>query len=152
MKWFEDNDLHSRGLMINFMRGGYPQGEALLKAIKETEIKWASPGPSMGRRERSRSPRRGAGGGGGSIALKKTRLGKTQARTLENKGKGDGKGRVTYANMLKGGKKTCLAYNLGNCRDDKCPYNGAHVCNVVGQGRICGGKHPSKNHSFGIKR
>ena len=62
MKWLEDNDLQTRGLMINFMRGGYPQGEALLKAIKETEIKWASPGPALVRRERSRSPRRSKAG------------------------------------------------------------------------------------------
>ena len=153
MKWLEDNDLHTRGLMINFMRGGYPQGEALLKAIKETEIKWASPGPAMVRRERSRSPRRGAGGGGGNGA-KKTRLGKTQTRTLETKGKGKGGGKnhVTYASVLKGGKKVCRAYNLGNCADGKCPHNGLHKCNVIENGRVCGGNHPSKNHNFGTTR
>ena len=136
--------------MINFMRGGYPQGEALLKAIKETEIKWASPGPAMPRRERSRSARRGAGGGNGN-STKKTRLGKTQTRSLETKGKGGGKGNTTYASTLQGGKKVCLAYNLGNCTDGKCPHNGLHKCNVIENGRACGGNHPSKNHNFGTR-
>lgn len=152
MKWLEDNDLHTRGLMTNYMRRGWPQGEALLKAIKETEIKWASPGPSMGRRERSRSQRRGNGGGGGQNAAKKPHVGKTQARTLENKGKGSTRTQVAYASQLKGGKKICLSYNLGNCKDDKCPHNRVHVCNVVEQGRVCGGKHTSKNHNYGHKR
>ena len=107
----------------------------------------------MPRRERSRSARRGAGGGSGN-ATKKTRLGKTQTRTLETKGKGKGggKGHASYASTLKGGKKVCLAYNFGNCMDGRCPHNGLHKCNVIENGRVCGGNHPSKNHNFGTTR
>ena len=149
MKWLEDNDLHTRGLMINFMRGGFPQGEALLKAVKETEIKWATPGQTMSRRERSRSPRREAGNG---ATRQKPRLGRTQAGTFASKGKGGGKGSNTYASTMKGGKRICLAYNLGNCKGDKCPNDKLHVCNVIDQGRVCGGKHPSKSHQSSQKR
>ena len=153
MKWLEERDLHTRGLMINFMRSGYPQGEALSKAIKETELKWASPGASGRRQERSRSPRRTTGLSGGKgqsnqrTGNPKTRLGKTQVRTISriSEGNGSRKG-VTYASMAKGGKKICGAFNMGKCQGDKCPYGGLHVCNVVENGSTCGGKHPSIRH------
>ena len=103
----------------------------------------------MSRRERSRSPRRDAANGAGR---QKPRLGKTQTRTFENKGKGAGKGNTAYASTMKGGKRICLAYNLGNCKGDKCPHDKLHVCNVVDQGRVCGAKRPSKNHQFAQKR
>jgi hypothetical protein len=163
MKWLEDNDLHTRGLMINIMRKGYPQGEALAMAIKETEIKWGLPisqgANSSRRQERSRSPRRSTGNGGSKGGQRgqmpktpKPHVGKTQLRTLRNnEGKG-GRSGVTYASMAKGGKKICSAYNLGNCQSDKCPYGGLHVCNVVQNGRVCMGKHPGNRHTFGGAR
>ena len=52
-----------------------------------------------------------------------------------------GKG-VKYATIAKGGKKICRSYNSGQCKEP-CPYNGAHVCSVVG----CGLKHPSARHN-----
>ena len=149
-KWLEERDHHTRGLMCNYMRGGYPQGEALTRALKETEIKWASPGHSGnehtgGRRERSRTPPRGdhaAGSGSGDTRKpkRKPRLGRIQKQTFQ-------KATQKYANMAKGGKKICMAYNSGNCSGANCPYGGLHVCNVIQHGKTCGGKHPAVRHS-----
>ena len=147
VRWLEDRDLHTRGLMINLMRGGMPQGEALSKAIKEDEMRWNSLGQGShqetGRRARSRSPR-----GPPRVPkkpLKKPLLGRLQQQSI---GKGSGGKGKAYASMLKGGKKICRSFNMGNCTEGKCPYGGLHVCNAVENGRTCGGKHPSVRHTF----
>ena len=57
-------------------------------------------------------------------------------------GKGEGGKGPKHANLAKGGKTICRAYNLGRCKDP-CPYNAAHVCSIVG----CGAKHPSTRHN-----
>lgn len=155
--WLEERDRYTRGLMCNNMKAGYPQGEALQAALKETEIMWASTGPLRTSEFTRRSPppvRTGGASGsqGGQVAkVRKPQIGKTQRATHSGMGKGTGGkgGGVTYASTLKGGKKLCRAFNLGNCPNDPCPYGGAHQCNVVQNGRVCGGKHPSSRHSFG---
>jgi hypothetical protein len=147
LKWLEDRDLHTRGLMINLMRSGLPQGEALTKAVKEDEMRWNSLGQGHGQegghRGRSRSPR-----GPPRVPkkpLKKPLLGRLQQQSI---GKGAGGKGKAYASMLKGGKKICRSFNMGNCTEGKCPYGGLHVCNAVENGRTCGGKHPSVRHTF----
>ena len=58
----EERDLHTRGLMCNYVKVGMAQGEALLKALGDSQIKWgAAPTPTPAdprRRQRSRSPAR----------------------------------------------------------------------------------------------
>ena len=58
--WIEEKDLHTRGHMCNYMKGGMAQGEALLKALSDSQIKWGTaPNTTSGdrrRRQRSRSP------------------------------------------------------------------------------------------------
>ena len=147
LKWLEERDQHTRGLMCNHMKAGFPQGEALEKAIKETELRWSSPAQSQS----SAPPRLGGKGGGKAPKvpkIKKTPFGKTQLKTM-GKGAGGKGGGVSYASMLKGGKKICRAFNAGNCTDEPCPYGGLHVCSVFQNGRACGGKHPANRHSFG---
>ena len=150
--WLEERDLHTRGLMCNYMKGGVAQGEALLKALGGSQIKWGTaPTPTPDetrRRQRSRSPARytGESKGGKKRKVQQTHaLGKTQQNFQSQKGsKAEGGKRVKHANLAKGGKTICRAFNLGQCKEP-CPYNGAHVCSVVG----CGAKHPSIRHSHG---
>ena len=42
-QWLEERDLHTRGLMCNYMKGGMSQGEALQKALSDCQIKWGTP-------------------------------------------------------------------------------------------------------------
>ena len=155
LKWLEERDLHTRGRMCNLMRGGYPQGEALVAAMKEDELKWSTAGYQGqqvrlgGKRERSRSPPRsgGAAGSGGPSRMKKVKknvVGKTARSSFQSQSSG-----VRYANLAKGGKQICRSYNAGNCKGDTCPYGNAHVCSVIDNGKACGGKHPASNHRFG---
>ena len=52
--WLREKDVFTRGLMINVMRSGYPQGEALTFALAKAEITWASGRTGDGvKRERS---------------------------------------------------------------------------------------------------
>jgi len=143
-KWLEEKDLRTRGLMCNYMRNGWPQGEALTKALKETEIQWSSAGQHGGqepyrRRERSRSPR-GKGRGKGGKGPKKPVIGKLQKATND---------RIRYANMATGNRVICRAFNEGHCKGENCPYGNAHVCSVINNGKACFGKHPACRHSFG---
>ena len=126
------------------MKGGMAQGEALLKALSDSQIKWGTaPTTTAGdarRRQRSRSPNKS----GKKRKVQQT-LGKTQQNFQSQKGgKGEGGKGPKHANLAKGGKTICRAFNLGQCKDP-CPYNGAHVCSIVG----CGAKHLSIRHSYG---
>ena len=88
-------------------------------------------------------------GDGKGHKKRKLQVGKFQqsqnqhAQSSKGGKEGGGKG-VKYATIAKGGKKICRAYNNGQCKEP-CPYNGAHVCAVVG----CGLKHPSSRHNHG---
>ena len=150
-QWLEERDLHTRGLMCNYMKGGMAQGEALQKALSDCQIKWgtppAAPAAESRRRLRGDSPPRYNGDGKGHKKRKLQVMGKfqqTQSQHAQSsKGGKDGGGKgVKYATIAKGGKKICRSYNSGQCKEP-CPYNGAHVCAVVG----CGLKHPSSRHN-----
>ena len=149
--WLENRDHYTRSQMVINMRRGYPQGEALTKALEDSELKWQSPlegkGPENGPRPRSRSPRRGQNANGqrnegGKGKRKQNLMGKTQQNSL---GSREGQ---RYASYVKGGKKVCRAYNMGQCNTNPCPHGGAHVCSVIHQGKTCGLKHPATKHQF----
>ena len=154
--WLEERDLHTRGCAVNYMRGGYPQGEALLKAQKDTEIKWATPpargaNTGNGRRDRSRTPPR-YNADNANKAGKKRKLqsgvGKTQRALHNASGNGGGKSKpVRYANLAPGGKSICRAFNDGKCKADPCPHGALHVCSVIENGKACGHKHPACRHT-----
>jgi hypothetical protein len=157
LKWLTERDLSTRSLMINYMRSGWSQGEALTIALKEEEGMWRSLVPletasavhhqkrQQGGRDRSRSPRqggKGGGKGGQQQKAKKQTIGKTQRAS-------SGKGTRSYANMAPGNRTICRAFNDGNCKGEKCPYGNAHVCSVIHNGKPCFAKHPACRHSFG---
>ena len=146
--WLEERDLHTRGLRCKYMKGGMAQGEALLKALSDSQIKWGTaPTPTPGesrRRLRSRSPARYTRDKDGK-KRKLQQIGKTQQNSQSQKGsQAEGGKGAKHANLAKGGKTICRAFNLGRCKD-LCPYNTAHVCSIVG----CGAKHPSTRNNHG---
>ena len=51
LKWIEERDRHCRGLMLISLRMGWTQGEALLKAQHDTQIRWSPPASHSGRRQ-----------------------------------------------------------------------------------------------------
>jgi hypothetical protein len=42
LRWIEEQDTLTRGLMVTYMRQGWPQSEALTRALNETSIQWNS--------------------------------------------------------------------------------------------------------------
>ena len=148
LRWLEDRDHHTRGTMVNLMRSGFPQGEALTKALKDSELKWASP---MENEERPMARRGGSNTSGASgsqgPSKPKQKMGMGKFAKSQSQAHPVKKDNVSYASMMKGGKKICRAFNMGNCQDGKCPYGGLHVCSVVEGGRTCGGKHAAIHHS-----
>ena len=137
--------------MLISMRMGWPQGEALVKAQRDTQIRWSPlashPSRSDGGK-RDRSPARGTT----KIPAKKRKVGQTQLRTLQSQRglkSGGGGQTIKYANIAKGGKQICRAFNDGNCRGDVCANGRLHVCSVIQNGKTCGGKHPAIRHQNG---
>ena len=144
LKWLLDRDQYTRGLMCNYMRRGYPQGEALTRALGETEIKWSSADEhpvqdGSRKRERSRTPPRAPKKPRQPRKKAKTVMGKTQQQSVQTR----------HANIAKGGKTICIGYNQGHCKGDQCQYGRAHVCSVIENGRACGLKHPAMRHNHG---
>ena len=127
LKWLEERDLHTRGRMCNLMRSGYLQGEALVTAMKEDELKWATAGyqgqqmRQGGKRERSRSPPRsgGAAGSGGPSKMKKVKknvVGKTARSNFQSQSAG-----VRYANLAKGASRSAGCTTLAIARVTPAP-------------------------------
>ena len=56
--WIRDRDEATRGRMVELMRQGWPQGEALTRAAAEQEIHWLS--PTVPSSKRARSPEQSA--------------------------------------------------------------------------------------------
>ena len=132
-RWLLDRDEYTRGIMVNYMRRGYPQGEALTVALDKAELKWASPlegerpAPVMTlpdasrKRERSDPPGRNAQRQP-KAKRGKAAMGKIQQNTAQ---------KVRYANIAKSGKTICIWFNKGQCKGDQCQYGFAHVCNII---------------------
>jgi len=151
LRWLLDRDEYTRGIMINYMRRGYPQGEALAVALDKSELKWASPlegeKPAQAmssqdhnrKRERSNAPGNMTQGQPKS-KKNKTAVGRTQQNSMQ---------KVRYANIAKGGKTICIGFNKGQCKGDQCQYGYAHVCNIIENGRTCGKSHPAVRHNQG---
>ena len=110
LKWLEERDLHTRGLMCNYMRAGHSQGEALTLALREDEVKWAtfvSPhSPADGSASGQKRQNQG-GRGNDQPPHKKQKLGKMA--------QGQAAATSKYATLAKGGKKICRSYNMGQC-------------------------------------
>ena len=42
VSWMREKDLHTRGIMVELMRSGMSQGEALTQSLKESEVYWTT--------------------------------------------------------------------------------------------------------------
>ena len=49
--WLEQRDVSTRGKMVAYMRQGWPQGEALTRAVAESQVAWTVRAASTGDRE-----------------------------------------------------------------------------------------------------
>ena len=57
LSWLEELDVKTRGAMVNLMRLGWPQGEALLEAKKELQLDWYNGPPKYQQAEREGTKR-----------------------------------------------------------------------------------------------
>ena len=55
LAWMRENDMKTRGHMINLMKNGTPQGEALTLALAKTEVSWPTGHQGTSGSKRSRS-------------------------------------------------------------------------------------------------
>jgi hypothetical protein len=130
--WLREKDLYTRGMMVNFMRGGLSQGEALDEALSKCEQTWTS-GRTESGSKRDRSP----------VAPMEdrtsSRKGGAPKTTLQRK----------YASTGRGNKKFCVAWNRGKCtsHENQCAQGHVHACNVIVEGKACSNKsHRAVNH------
>lgn len=146
LDWLREKDLYTRGLMVNYMRGGMSQGGALTKALKDTQVLWAN-GREGGGPTRSRSPsprredavpRQAAPRGDSGNKVK----GKFATKQPSKAGK-------QYIEQASGGQKFCRLWNQGKCTKEErtCPKSEIHACNYSVGGRPCWNKkHRACNH------
>ena len=108
LPWFHTKDELTRTKMVELMRSGWPQGEALVKAIAETEIAWSIP-PEAGQAARNNNNNSSQSGG-------------------EPNSK-----RPKHVNHDESGKAICKPHNdaRGCSNGKKCPNGKEHKCDVV---------------------
>ena len=151
LDWLRDRDHKTRGIMCNYIRQGYPQGEALTIALKECAIEWKLGTDKVAQQteqefyEAYEKP------------VPRIRL-RTKFKDLRMQGKGKGKGKSKKGGKKGGGKRggfkgdgkhathykgqeICTRANDGRCdaRSSKdCRYRRAHICDVVmPSGKVC---------------
>ena len=152
VEWLREKDLHTRGLMVTYMRSGISQGASLKRALAETELMWTTGcAKDTWRLECSdveedsvaaKRPRRDRGSG--SYSAGGSREPPAQQRRTEAKGKHQ------YATTASGGQKFCVAWNMGGCCKDErqCKKNCIHACNMLKpNGKPCWSRnHRALNH------
>jgi hypothetical protein len=123
LDWLQLKDEATRTKMVEHIRFGYPQGEALTKALQEMEVAWTI-GPVRSGPEKSDlgGQRRDSQGGPPAKRPKHS---------------------MHYKQM-----PICKPFNDGRGCPKKCPKNQAHVCDVIlPDGSACHStKHSRANH------
>jgi hypothetical protein len=122
LDWLQLKDEATRTKMVEHIRFGYPQGEALTKALQEMEVAWTI-GPAPARAE-------------------KTDLGGQQSSQ-------DGPPEKKPKHAQHDGKLAiCKPFNDARGCKKKCPQNKAHVCDAIkADGTPClSTKHSRPNH------
>ena len=120
LSWLLHKDELTRSKMVEHMRQGWPQGEALEQAVTETEIAWMIAHHKSERRP-SRDRREGT----------PAKQGKTTLTPNSNK---------SFDNI-------CKRYNDNRgceSKESNCPFKQIHVCNcIMPSGNVC----ESRSHS-----
>ena len=128
--------------MIELMRDGWPQGEALSKALTEPELAWTVPPGIVPQRSTGSdfgSDGGNDGGDGGGKGGKKRKI-KLQPSP-------------PTASHDAGGLQICKAWNDNRgCKRKGCPMGRAHVCDMIKKnGKPCLSKqHNRLNHPRGL--
>jgi hypothetical protein len=131
LSWLQLKDEATRTKMVEHIRLGYPQGEALTKALQEMEVTWTiGPVPVRAEQNDLGSQRRENQNGPASKKVK------TAQHTKSNDG----------SHLA-----ICKPFNdVRGCRlvKGKCPDNKAHVCDLIKpDGKPClSAKHSRVNH------
>jgi hypothetical protein len=138
LDWALTRDEETRAKEVELVRGGWPQGEALTKALQMTEIAWtvgpsgkpvtqADPPPEQ--HETARRPKPSSG-----------------PKQVSGSGR-----KILTCSQLPGGQHICKKFNdARRCvkNERQCPDNKKHVCDVrKPDGAACGSK--SHNRSSG---
>lgn len=154
LAWLEDRDTKTRAVMVSLMRQGWPQGEALIEARKETAHEWHDV-PRMREREEAysfaqrstQSRKRKAGYAQGNQG---SQNGGNGGRGGKGKGKGGrGKGGNRGAPQSSG-RKLCQAFQQGSCGFGLAGRGcrDIHQCaKVLPNGQVCGDRrHGMSQH------
>ena len=171
----KSRDEETRKLMVRWLHKGFPQGEALTKALDDTRQDWLAVNQLDGRTrtyDRSRSPVRNRlmprvepdqpgvpppppgtglrrverGRGSRGGAPKGNPKGSPKGKGKGQRGGSSGGARMQYITTAKGGGAYCREYNeKGKCDSQECQK--IHKCWIrVASGEACNQKHPGCNH------
>ena len=142
--WLRERDVHTRGLVVNFMRNGMSQGEALTQALAKSELMWATNRASDPANKAASSGKRTRSPPDVQDVAMGTQPSKSSRRADRPK--------KQYASTGKSGRNYCVLWNQGRCakREDQCPNHHIHACNVIkANGKVCGSHaHRSQNHKM----
>ena len=135
LPWITQKEELTRTKMVEHMRAGWPQGEALLKAVAETEIAWTVP-PAAAVQS--------------SVAAKRDRQLPRGFDSGSNK-KSKGGGKRGHAQVGESGLAICKPWNdARHCpaKGGRCPQDKAHKCYVIERdGVAClATSHPRAGH------
>jgi len=155
LAWMEQRDKATRTLMVRYMRRGWPQGEALTKALQETDSVWRQVSADSAllldvKQEEDEPQPRGKGRRGAPpvFGLPPGPPPSPRAAPPPQRGAGKRK-RVDWAKKDKDQNWLCYDFQHGNCvkKQSECPKGGRHMCaTVTGKGQICG------SHNHGASR
>lgn len=149
--WLELRDTTTRGKMVAYMRQGWPQGEALTRAVAESQVAWTVRGVVGG--ERDRRPDRSRGRS--RTPPKRTRRLRERGRTTRSPDKNGARADVQLTKpqtgtTLPGGARICKPFADGRgCTKTErdCPNAARHVCDIITKrGKVCGLPHPRAQH------
>ena len=115
LSWLTQRDEHTRSKMVELMRQGWPQGEALTRALAETEITWTIPPVAVFQQ-------------GGQKRLQDDQDDSAKKRGREVKQGG------TTVHHTGNGQVICKKFNdQRGCsgKEKECPEKRRHVCDAV---------------------
>ena len=136
LSWLQEKDELTRTKMIELMRAGWAQGEALSKALTELELAWTVPPNIVPNRNTGSDFGPDSGGNEGSDGG-----GQGKKRKIN--------GKATHVTHDAGGLAICKAWNDNRgCKRKSCPHGRAHVCDMIKKnGQPCLSKqHCRMNH------
>ena len=143
LEWAQQKDEDTRSKEIELVRGGWPQGEALERALALTEVSWTIGPANKPAVATDEQAERATPFIAPSRAPKPERGGGIAGKDGEKKGTRNAKGGIVKTvSQLPGGQVICKKYNdprTCTARERDCPERRRHVCDVRRpNGEACG--------------